>query len=264
MDLSFLTFGSGPAAVLLHGLLGSGDNLTTVAKWIESRFTVYLPDLPNHGSSPHADRAGYDVMVSELESFIRRHAEAPVVIVGHSMGGKVAMRLALSHPELTRLLVVLDIAPRRYQPSHSEILAAMEGLDLSTLKSRSDADRRLAPTIPDRQVRSFLLKNLVRTGNRYRWRLNLDAIRRDYDEILGWAGEGVYPGPAIFVGGGRSSYLQADRDREIVTRHFPNASIRMIPEAGHWVHVDAPEALRCVLLEYLDQYAPGSARSDAP
>lgn len=251
MELSFTQRGSGPPVVLLHGLLGSGDNLTSVARWIESDYTVYLPDLPNHGASPHTTHAGYDVMVSAVDGFIRTHSLVPTTLGGHSMGGKVAMRLALAAPELVRSLVVLDISPQRYQPSHTEIINAMHSLDLSHVKSRADADRKLEPAIADRSVRSFLLKNLERVDGGYRWRLNLDGITDDYHDILGWDGVGVYPGPALFVGGGKSKYLQSDRDEQLIRAHFPNALIRMIPTAGHWIHADAPDELEEILSDFL-------------
>ena len=144
MELSCLNRGTGPPVVLLHGLFGSGDNLVSVAKWIESDYTVYLPDLPNHGSSPHAAHAGYRVMADEVATFMRTHVDTPAVLGGHSMGGKVAMRLALEEPDLVSALVILDISPQRYEPSHRAILEAMHTLDLASVASRADADRMLA------------------------------------------------------------------------------------------------------------------------
>jgi esterase len=251
MELAYTSVGSGPPAVLLHGLLGSGDNLTSVAKWMQAHHTVYLPDLPNHGSSPHTDNAGYGTMIDAVADFIDLHGLQAPVVGGHSMGGKVAMQLALSQAVSVRALIVLDISPQRYKPSHETIMNAMRSLKLDHVKSRADADRKLVSLISEEPVRSFLLKNLQRDGDRYRWRLNLERIMRDYHEILGWEGAGTYEGPALFVGGGQSHYLDAVRDDGLVRRCFPRAEIRMIPQAGHWIHADAPEELAVTIDEFL-------------
>jgi esterase len=167
------------------------------------------------------------------------------------MGGKVAMQLALEHPDDVRALVALDIAPRTYEPSHVALMEALQSLDLSSISSRSEADEALAYDIPSKPVRAFLLTNLVKDGESYRWRLNLDALRADYENILSWQGKGSYDGPALFLGGDRSKYLQEERDGELVGEHFPSATIKIIEEAGHWLHSDQPDEVREHLTAFL-------------
>ena len=225
---------------MLHGLFGEGENLRGLARGLESRYRCVLVDLPNHGDSPHIDFTDYPGMADTVAATIKdlRPAAAPCFVLGHSMGGKVAMQLALRHPDLVRALVVLDIAPRRYEPSHTEILDALDALALDTISSRSDADRALSDAIPSAAVRSFLLKNLVRGEAGMRWKLNVHGLKENYAAILSWDAEGSYRGPALFIGGTRSDYLRPDRDRSLITDHFPDAEIAMIEGAGHWIHAD--------------------------
>ncbi len=175
----------------------------------------------------------------------------PIIVGGHSMGGKVAMQLALEHASLVRALVALDIAPRGYEPSHIELMDSLRSLDLSSVTTRGEADEALSAAIPSKPVRSFLLTNLVKDGNSYRWRLNLEALRADYENIISWQGSGTYDGPALFLGGDRSKYLQRERDEKVIARHFPNASIEIIEDAGHWLHSDQPDHVREHLSSFL-------------
>lgn len=240
-----------PALVMLHGLFGSGDNLRGLGRAFEDRFTVVYPDLPNHGDSPHSDDVRYGVLAEAVATLVERSGFPRVAVAGHSMGGKVAMRLALDRPDLVAALVVLDMAPRRYDPSHGAILDALLALPVDEVGSRADADRMLADAIPSRPVRSFLLKNLVKDDGSYRWRLNLAVLKREYSTILGWEGEGAYEGPALFVGGTESKYLKPDRDGELVLSHFPQARIEMLDGAGHWIHSERPDDVRSLMSDFL-------------
>lgn len=251
MTLASASHGSGEPIVFLHGLFGSGENLRGLGRAFEDRFTAHYPDLPNHGDSPHSDRADYGTASAALAATLRSTGATPATLVGHSMGGKVAMRTALDSPELVRALVVLDMAPRPYDPSHHEIIDAMLALPVDEVESRADADRRLAEAIPSKPVRSFLLKNLVKTDDRYRWRLNLPVIRREYESILGWEGSGRYEGPALFVGGSDSKYLKPTRDAELINRLFPRARIEMLDGAGHWIHSERPDEVRELVAGFL-------------
>ncbi len=253
MTLSVASHGSGPALVFLHGLFGSGDNLRTIGRQFESEFTCLYPDLPNHGDSPHTDRFDYGEIGAAVAGLVDRNGAAPAILVGHSMGAKVAMRVALERPRIVRALAVLDMAPRAYHPSHQGIMDAMIALPLDEVESRADADRRLADEIPAAPVRAFLLKNLVRDGERYRWRLNLTTLRDDYDRILGWEGSGVYTGPAVFIAGSKSEYVKPARDTSLVRGYFPRAEIEMVNGAGHWVHSERPEEVRSLLGAFIDR-----------
>lgn len=178
------------------------------------------------------------------------------VLAGHSMGAKVAMLCALSGRVELAGLISLDMAPRRYEPSHLEIMMAMDAVPLSEIESRSDADSLLREAIPEPPVRSFLLKSLVKTPDgEYRWRLNLTALIADYDDILGWPGTGLYNGPTLFVGGTRSKYLSRERDADLIASHFPRARIDMIEGAGHWIHSERPNQVRELLEQFLSALA---------
>ena len=253
MPLSGDRHGSGELLVFLHGLFGSGDNLRGVGRAFEADYTVLYPDLPNHGGSPHTNTFDYGLLGRAVADAVAAHGSGPCLLVGHSMGGKVAMRLALEQPQLIRALAVLDMAPRTYDRSHIEIMDALLGLPLAEIESRADADRRLAQEIPSSAVRSFLLKNLVREAGAWRWRLNLPVLRRDYDSVLGWDGEGTYEGPVLFIGGSASKYVKPDRDLELIRGHFPRARIEMIPDAGHWIHSERPDEVRTLLATFLEQ-----------
>lgn len=243
--LASKVFGSGRDIVFIHGLFGSGENLRGIGKHFEALNRVHYPDLPNHGGSPHTHRADYATMTALMLGYLEEQTSA-AVLVGHSMGAKVAMLCAFERPELVRGLLVLDMAPRRYEPSHLEIMQAMEAVPLAEVTQRSDADHLLSSAIPEAPVRAFLLKNLAkREDGSFTWRLNLRALINDYDEILGWPGDGVYQGPSLFVGGMNSKYLQEARDTHLILRSFPNAEILMLEGAGHWIHSERPaEVLR--------------------
>ena len=251
MRLAAQSHGSGETLVLLHGLFGSGDNLRGLGRAFEESFRVVYPDLPNHGDSPHAERVDYAFMARAVAELIEAERIGPVVVAGHSMGGKVAMRLALDRPELVRALVVLDMAPRRYERSHDEIMDALLALPTGEVESRADADRRLGERIPSRPVRSFLLKNLVKDDGGYRWRLNLAALKENYDAILSWEADGRFEGPALFVGGTQSKYLKPARDAELISGLFPDARIEMLDGAGHWIHSERPDAVRELIAGFL-------------
>ncbi|MFW5689869.1 MAG: alpha/beta fold hydrolase [Spirochaetota bacterium] len=255
MSLAVTAFGEGPGFVLLHGLFGSGDNLRGLGRPFEDRFTMIYPDLPNHGDSPHSGQTDYGTMsaaVADTLDTLETRANGPFIVGGHSMGGKVAMRLALDRPELVRALVILDMAPRTYDPSHQEIIDAMLALPVDEVESRADADRRLAQAIPSKPVRSFLLKNLVKDDDEtYRWRLDLPLLKRDYETILGWEGDGRYEGPALFIGGGDSKYVKPHRDRDLIHGYFPQARIGMLDGAGHWIHSERPEEVGRLIDDFL-------------
>lgn len=253
MILNSQDFGTGKAVVLFHGLFGSGDNLRAIARGLEDSYRVILPDLPNHGMSPHISSSTHEAMVDQLETFLDEIPGEPV-IGGHSLGAKLAMLIALRNPERYPALISIDMAPREYEASHSDILSGLRAVPLSEISSRRDADEMLATAVPNAGVRSFLLKNLARTQSGFRWRLNLDAIIADYDGMLGWRpADSTYTHPALFVGGENSRYLQAERDRERILTWFPHARIEMIEDAGHWLHADKPAEVVAEIRAFLSQ-----------
>ena len=261
----------GPWVVFVHGLFGQGKNWTTIAKGLADGHRVTLLDLPNHGHSPWTERVDYvdmaELVAAELESFAE-----PVTLVGHSMGGKVSMQLALRRPELLRALVVVDIAPVEYplqggrtddadeEASPFEaFIAAMRAVDLESLKTRDEADAALRAAVRSRMVRSFLLQSLVREGlgsdGRWRWRLNLDLLARDLGELRGFPAPppgATYDGPVLWIAGANSHYVLPE-DRARMDELFPATRLVRIKNAGHWVHSEQPEVFLETVRRFLAQ-----------
>ena len=252
MELHTRVAGEGPPLVLLHGLFGSNENLGGIARALSERFTIYGIDLRNHGRSPHAESMDYASMAADVRETLDAHNVDEAVIIGHSLGGKTAMELALSAPDRVTRLIIVDIAPVAYDRRHDQELEALHDLDLTSIRSRGDADKALADEIPNPAIRQFLLKNLTRSGNGFAWRIPLDTIYAEYAEIAAAPpSAGPYDGPTLFIRGGDSDYLPQDAEPAIHER-FPNARIETIPDAAHWVHVDAPEAFLDVLNGFLN------------
>lgn len=252
MKLHFQELGRGEPLVLLHGLFGSGDNWLGVAPKLAEKFHVFLPDLRNHGRSPHHAEMDYPLMAADVDRFFAAQKIARAFVLGHSMGGKVAMRLALDFPACVTKLVVVDMAPRAYAPAHEEILAALLALDLGRFQSRPQMEEALASGIPSLSLRRFLLKNLGRDDSgHFVWKLNVRGLAENYSRL----GEGLamnrpFENPALFIRGGKSDYIAADDELEI-RRLFPAARIETIPSANHWVHADAPLAFVRLVLDFL-------------
>ncbi len=247
------TPGTAPALVVLHGLFGSSDNWNTLARrWAlplaegGTGRTVYLLDQRNHGRSFHDDAITYALLTADLAAFFAEHALGPdTIVLGHSMGGKVAMSFALHHPALVAKIIVVDIAPRAYAPHHRELLDGLLKIDISTVENRDAADQLLQAVAPEADTRLFLLKNLYRDEqNRFAWRLNVAALDRHLPDLGAEIGhENPYLGQALFIRGGRSRYVSADDKLTGIPALFPNSEVVTVPDAGHWVHAEAPEAV---------------------
>lgn len=248
--------GTAPALVVLHGLFGSADNWNTLARrWAVpvteggTGRTVYLVDQRNHGRSFHDPAITYELLTQDLAAFFDEHQLSPeTVVLGHSMGGKVAMSFALHHPEKLARLIVVDIAPRAYAPHHRDLLDGLLEIDISTVASRDAADRLLHDIAPEADTRLFLLKNLYRDEhNRFAWRLNVAALDRHLPdlgaEISGPVYNQQYLGPALFIRGGKSRYVSAEDKLTHIPALFPNSEVVTVPDAGHWVHAEAPDAV---------------------
>ncbi len=228
--------------VILHGLFGSGDNWQSHAKELAERRDVLVPDLPGHGRSEAVGAPTYpdlaEILWESLEQLGYGHEGAPVVLLGHSMGGKVAMAMAFSRPAAVERLVVADIAPKEYPPRHTEIFKALEKVSASNPGSRSDAEKILAGFIPEKAVRLFLLKSLVPRDGSYRWLLDLKGLVTGYDDIRGWPfRDEQYEGASVVIAGGDSPYVQ-EADHGVIRKHLPEAVIEVIPGTGHWLHVE--------------------------
>ena len=275
--LSARTLGdSGPRVVFVHGLFGQGRNWTTIArKLAEDGRRVTLLDLPNHGHSPWTDRVDYLDMAQLVAGELAEFGE-PVTLVGHSMGGKVAMQLALRRPELLRALVVVDIAPTDYPETggrtddpdeeaspFAAFIAAMQAVDLDALAGREEADQALRAAVPSTMVRSFLLQSLVRDGvgadGGWRWRLNLDLLSRDLGELRRFPDPppgATFAGPVLWIAGAKSTYV-LEEDRPRMDELFPSTRLVRVKHAGHWVHSEQPAVFLETLRRFLAQVERG-------
>jgi len=244
IQLATSEYGTGPPLAILHGLFGSGRNWRSIAQRLAACHRIFAFDLRNHGASPWAERMSYGEMVEDLRASLRARGIAHTTLLGHSMGGKVAMLTALLYPGEVDRLVVVDIAPAPNPPALLAYVRAMRTADLHGITRRRDVDARLAETIRDPAERAFLLQNLIIDEGTARWRLNLDAIERDFPEIVGFpllpAGT-AYRGPTLFVAGARSGHIRPAHEPGI-RQLFPRARIARIEEAGHWVHAEQPQA----------------------
>ena len=256
MILAAREAGSGSAICLLHGLFGAARNFGAMQRRLATRFRVIALDLRNHGASSHAEGMSYIGMAEDVRETLAALGALPAMILGHSMGGKVAMRLALAHEEAVRALVVADIAPVPYPPHHREMTAAMLSLPLGLGLTRQTADAALAPSVPDPQLRGFLLQNLI-VGEKPSWRNGLAEIAGAMAEIEDFPllpGE-RYEGPALFVAGERSDYIRPEH-HAVIRALFPKAGFATVPGAGHWLHADNPEGLLAVIEPFFTAWAP--------
>lgn len=258
LNLYYRELGSGEPVLILHGLFGTGDNWMNVAKALSDRNRVILPDMPNHGASSHISRMDYVSQARAVVEFMDGLGLERVRLIGHSMGGKAAMALALSYPERVERLAVMDIAPKRYEPSHGSILSAMEKVHEQTPRTRSEADSLLdAEGIHHAQVRAFLLKSYSTgssesSGTTPGWKLNFPVIRDEYSEILDWPdfASRRYDGPVVAIYGVESGYVTAD-DYSLFAPLFPSVTLHKVEGAGHWLHAQQPETVIRLLSETL-------------
>ena len=241
MKLFSRVLGEGRPLLIIHGLFGMSDNWQSLAKQFADFFEVHLIDLPNHGRSYHTDDFSYSFMAEDIKSYIADSNLEEVIIIGHSLGGKLAMQLAVSEPQLISKLVVVDISPRFYPIHHDKIIEGLQSLDFSVQKSRSEADKRLSTYIEENDVRQFLLKSMYwKEKGLLDFRFNLSAISANIANV----GEALKEGsrfvkPSLFLKGEHSNYI-TDSDEDLIFLHFPNADIENIENSGHWLHAENP------------------------
>jgi len=252
MTLHYQVSGSGQALVILHGLFGSSDNWRGLAKQLTTVAQVITVDLRNHGRSPHSTEQTYDLMADDLAELIDQLNINQIDLIGHSVGGKVAMAFSQRYPELLRKLAVVDIAPRAYPDEHSAIFKALLALDLSLYKSRTEVDKALQKSILIKPVRQFLLMNLASDNDGLKWQLNLPALFDAYPQLLQAVCESdIVDVPCCFIRGGKSNYIK-EQDVALIDATFPNSEIITIQQAGHWVHADAPQPFLAKIIEFFD------------
>lgn len=243
---------SGPPVAFLHGLFGQGKNWTTLAKQLSGDRQVILIDMPNHGRSAWTAGVSYPDMAEAVAEVLADHG--PTAVVGHSMGGKIAMALALQRPELVERLCVVDISPVDYQglTSFGKYVHGMRALDLDQLTDRTAADVGLQPYVEDATVRGFLLQNLRRDGQSWRWQMNLQVLGDQLDVLAGWPqiAADPYQGKVLWLAGQNSHYIQPEY-ADPMHALFPRARLVTIKKAGHWVHSEQPEAFLATLRMFL-------------
>ena len=252
LKLNHRTQGSGPPMVLLHGLFGSMENLGGIARLLQPHFTLHMLDLRNHGRSPHHGQMNYACMAEDVRGYLDSAGLDQTHVLGHSMGGKTAMQLALSYPERMLQVIVADIAPVQYSHHHDSILQGLSMIDPASLLSRQQADDILKPLVPEIAIRQFLLKNLVKqSSGGFQWRMNLHAIRDQYPHIIaGQTSSKPFTGPVLFIKGGQSDYI-IPQYREHTAGLFPNAEVKVIPNTGHWLHAEKPELFARVVKRFM-------------
>jgi pimeloyl-ACP methyl ester carboxylesterase len=246
----------GSPIVFCHRLLGPGKNRTPIAKAFAADHRTLLVDLPHHGRSRWDEHFDFVEIADQVAGLLS--ADDPVTLVGHSLGGKVAMVLALRHRTLVERLCVVDVSPVGYDrmSEFAGYIDTMQQLDLASLRQRSDAEAALEDAVPNPTVRSFLLQNLRRDGDSWHWQVNLDVLGRDLAEVSGWpeaelAGEAPYQGPVLWLGGARSDYVR-DEYAADMDRWFPHNRRVTVKNAGHWVHSEQPEVFVEVLRQFVD------------
>ncbi len=255
LELSYSEVGSGPPLVILHGLFGSARNWTTVAKTLGQDHRVVTVDLRNHGVSPWAESMDYRELAADVLAFLERHGLEGATVMGHSMGGKTAMLLALEQGDAVGRLIVVDIAPVAYAHTHAPAIEALRKVDLAAAGRRGEVDRALQPEIPDPVLRGFLLHNLVSEEGSLRWRINLEALAENMEVLTGYP-DGLaglaYDGPALFLAGAASDYVRPQSEAAIRAL-FPRAEIDRIEDAGHWVHAEQPQAFLARVRAFLNR-----------
>ncbi|WP_075603467.1 alpha/beta fold hydrolase [Saccharicrinis aurantiacus] len=257
---------NGAPLIIIHGLYGASDNWLTIAKQLQDKFRVYIVDQRNHGQSPHTEEMNYDVMADDIKQLMLDENLDTATIIGHSMGGKTAMTLALKYPELVDKLVVLDIAPKSYgnysnyakiTNDHQNIIDALLSVKPDEYKSRSAVDKYLAPKITNTMVRSFLLKNITRNADgTLMWKLNIKVLAENLELIMAGFSDKNYKEfdfnkTVAFINGEKSPYI-LEEDLQLVRNLFPSAQTATIPNAGHWLHAEQPELFLKTLLYFID------------
>jgi pimeloyl-ACP methyl ester carboxylesterase len=256
MKLFYRQYGEGQPIIILHGIFGISDNWVTIGRRLAEKFEVFILDQRNHGQSPHSDTFNYFAMVEDLYEFIEDHQLSHPILIGHSMGGKVAMYFALEHPHRVDRLIVVDMSVRAYpaRQQHMEILNAMLSVDFDSIQTREEVEQIITTKIKSSKVSQFILKNLYRIGKtRLAWRPNVEDIYNNIENVF----EGIdllYSSevPALFIRGGNSDYIP-DEDVELIKKKFPIAEFVTIQNAGHWVHADAPDELCKQFSEFLEK-----------
>ena len=254
MKLFYRQMGEGQPLIILHGIFGISDNWVTIGRKLAEKFEVYILDQRNHGQSPHSDTFNYFALMDDLYEFMDDHQIVNPILIGHSMGGKVAMNFALDNPSKVDQLIIVDISLREYpaRQEHMDILHAMLAVDFDKVTTRDEVEEIVTQHVRSERIRLFIMKNLYRIGkSRLAWRMNVESIYHNIENVfVAVESPYVFEKPALFVRGGASGYI-LDDDYSAIRAKFPSAEFRTIDGASHWVHADKPDELCAAFSEFL-------------
>lgn len=241
-----------PWLLLIHGLFGNADNLAVVKRYFEKNYNILSIDLPNHGLSPWSDRFSFNETIKSIIELLNHQNIQKTAVLGHSLGGKVAMLLALQHPDRISHLIVADIAPAKYEHRHQAVFDGLNNVPLASIHDRNEALSFMSQYIKETGVQQFLLKSLYKTENGdWQWRFNLDGLIKSYPNIIDWPQSNrKYDGVTLFIKGAKSDYITASH-RNAITGYFPNAKAHIIEGTGHWLHAEKPAAFNAVVARTL-------------
>lgn len=245
--------GRGQPILLLHGLFGSLENMGSIARLLGNQFEVWSVDLPDHGRSEHTEDGDLPGYAELIASWLDSQQLSTVNVVGHSLGGKVAMELALLWPHRVSQLVVLDASPVAYAERHGDVFAGLQAIDPQSLQSRTQADQVLQEYVSDPAVRAFLLKNLLKTDDRFHWRLNLHGLKRAYPQLIAANRQASFEKPVLFLKGERSDYILPSH-KDAVTERFPSADMKIVKDTGHWLHAEKPELVARLIERFIETH----------
>lgn len=250
--LHYQTIGNGPDVIFLHGLFGAGDNWRSIARSLSEHYRLHLLDLPNHGKSSWIDNPSHERIAEQVDQWRQQQQIKSFALLGHSMGGKIAMQMALNHSaaDINKLIIV-DIAPRAYKAHHQDIFAAFNDIALQTVATRNDVEEQLRPYVNDPSIRQFLLKSLHKKDGQLAWQFNTVGLEQNYQQIAAAPTmDQPFAGPTLFIKGMNSQYITKD-DQSDIQRLFPNAKAKLIEGAGHWPHAEKPAAFLKIVSDFL-------------
>lgn len=253
MELNYKVFGDvGEDIIIIHGLLGSLDNFQTIAKQLSETYRVWLLDMRNHGRSFHSEEMNYEVMVEDVHEFMKINQLAHAHLIGHSMGGKVAMNFALTYPELVNDLIIIDIGPKKYEGDHQVILKTMKDISLNDFSERSEIEEKISEKIHSQKIVQLMMKNLGRDQNTFFWKPNVEVILKNYRLLMDTMPKHqIFNGKTVFIKGENSEYIELD-ELEDFRKYFSEAQMMIVPNSGHWVHADQPEVFLQLLFKILN------------
>ena len=253
MAIAHQVLGQGKPLIIIHGLFGTSDNLKQIAKALSDQFKIYLIDAPAHGASDTPSPLNLTTMAQNVIEFADEQGLAQFSLLGHSLGGKIAMEVALLQNERVDKLIVADIAPVQYTNRHDHIIEGLNAVNLTTLENRQQANELLTDYIDDVGIRGFLLKSLTRAEKPqigWKWRFDLNALEQGYSNLIKGNSNLTFHRPTLYIIGGDSNYVLPEHKQEIVTR-FPNTSVKVIQNAGHWLHAEKPTAFIKICRDFL-------------